>query len=176
MLPEPGVGVQSATLGLAGPKVACITNLTCEVPSLLQLLCRWFRESCAEHIEFTSIQLNLHFSCRRHRDFGNIGTSATKALGDFGGGNLIYWPWDDKETPLGALDEDHAVTLDTRQWCVFDGTKAHQAQPYEGTRVSLVFFQSTAWRWADDDTKWRLAHLGVNLPLDRDGGQSFGCQ
>ena len=88
IIPAGGPGVQSLTLGLAGPSVACITSATNDHPVVFSVLCRWFSESFG-HMFFTSVQVNRYFSCERHRDSGNLGVSAIKALGVFSGGELL---------------------------------------------------------------------------------------
>ena len=67
----------------------------------------------------------------------------TRALGDFVGGQLTYWPNDDGRTPLEELREKDASVVDTRSnYTLFDGRRAHRVEQFEsGERYSLVFLQ-----------------------------------
>ena len=163
VLPVQGVGVESVTLGLAGPRITCITNATKEYPLVFSVLNRWFAQAKLG-IPYTSIQVNRGFSCARHRDRGNYGPSATKALGRFTGGRLLYWPKDNGDFRLNELKEQDAAVVDTRKWFLFDGTRAHEAKSFDGRRISVVFYRSSSWELADEQVAGQLHDLGVNLP------------
>ena len=51
------MGVERVTLGIAGPRIACITNATKEYPLVFSVLNRWFDQSDLG-IPYTSIQVN----------------------------------------------------------------------------------------------------------------------
>jgi len=71
----------------------------------------------------------------------------TRALGDFVGGQLTYWPNDDGRTPLEELREKDASVVDTRSnYTLFDGRRAHRVEQFEsGERYSLVFYSVAGW-------------------------------
>ena len=59
----------------------------------------------------------------------------TGSLGDFVGGNLMYFPDDDGETPLEDLPEKFAESIDTRSsFVLFDGRRAHSVCEFIGER------------------------------------------
>ena len=59
----------------------------------------------------------------------------TGSLGDFVGGNLLYFADDDGETPLEDLPEKFAESLDTRSsFVLFDGRRAHSVCDFIGER------------------------------------------
>ena len=102
---------------------------------------------------FTSISVNFNYAARLHRDGNNAGVSLSRSLGVFTGGELIYWPNDDKRTPLGQLRERDAVVVDTRiNYTLFDGCRGHRVEPFfGGDRYSLVFFTVSGWMSASSD-------------------------
>eukprot|EP00975_Prorocentrum_lima_P063103 12889480-Prorocentrum_lima.AAC.1 len=56
-------------------------------------------------------------------------------FGSVTGGELRVWPKDTKELRAPQLPASQAVDIDVRgQLILFDGTKARQALPAEGTR------------------------------------------
>ena len=61
----------------------------------------------------------------------------TGSLGDFVGGNLLYFADDDGETLLQDLPEKYAESLDTRSsFVLFDGRRAHSVCELIGERYS----------------------------------------
>ena len=64
-----------------------------------------------------------------------------RALGDFVGGELSYWPYDNTRRPLSTLTESGRVTLDAKTNTVLlDGRRGHEVANFEGEHHSLVFF------------------------------------
>jgi len=87
-----------------------------------------------------SISLNFDYGAAVHRDGNNAGPSLARALGDFSGGALCYWPDDDGTTSLKHLP-NRAEVLDTKAgFVLFDGLRAHAVQDFTGERYSMVFF------------------------------------
>ena len=164
VLPSDHTAVRSATLGLAGPRMAVVTNLTMQMPAVFSLLMRWRHESGLGSIACTSIQLNQGFACAKHRDRGNKGPSSIRSLGSHTGGELLYWADDDQTLPAHQLPVKDAVTLDPRCWQTFDGRKAHQTCPFSGNRISVVFYTSTSIRDADSEIVEMLRDLGAVIP------------
>ena len=157
--------VESVTLGMSGPGFAAVTNPTWSAPTVFMLLNVWFQKSAkVDFFGWTSIQVNKNFSCARHRDGGNAGTSFIVAVGDFSGGNLLYWPRDDGSGLVTDLPTDDAICLDPRDWQKFDGRSAHETLPFVGERISLVFYTTSTWRKATEESLNVLRCLGTVLP------------
>merc|ERR1719343_266153 len=96
-----------------------------------------------DRFPFTTICINKDYAAKRHRDNNNCGLSIVRALGNFKGGRLKYWPDDpgSKGIDVSELAESDAVTLDVRGRSVaLDSTKAHEVEAFEGRRYSLVYF------------------------------------
>eukprot|EP00913_Durusdinium_trenchii_P029227 g27397.t1 len=91
---------------------------------------------------FTSISLNINYRAKRHRDKNNSGPSAIAAVGPFQGGELLYWPRDDKSSKVETLQKKDAKVLNIKKKMhFFDGTCAHEVRPFRGgERFSLVYF------------------------------------
>ena len=67
----------------------------------------------------------------------------TKSLGQFTGGQLLYWERDDRSMDVQNADVASAISFDTRREMVlFDGNRCHAVTPFDGERYSLVFFTS----------------------------------
>ena len=153
VLPDGVDFVYSDTLGLTRDRrgTIAVDAYTRERPSVFRFLCEWLKQrrpaELAMDFPFTSISLNYNYAARLHRDGNNAGPSFTRSLGNFTGGELSYWPNDDKRTALEHLRARDAVILDTHiHYSLFDGCRAHKVEPYfGGDRYSLVFFSLNAW-------------------------------
>ena len=101
---------------------------------------------------YTSICINAHFGAALHVDRYNQGTSHVVAGGEYSGGELFVAGGGparmssmfDVRSPSGDIaagEEAKGVDHDVRgAWCCIDPATPHGVQPYNGTRVSLVFF------------------------------------
>ncbi len=91
--------------------------------------------------------------------------SVTKSFGRFSGGKLRYFPDDDGHTPLENMPSKHAHVVDTaRELCLFDGRRAHEVEPFEGFRYSLVYFTQQRYKAAGPESLRALARLGAPNP------------
>ena len=165
VIPDGWSSVQSVTFGLAGPSDVKVSNITWRYPTVFMLLNHWFQQeySCAD-FTYTSIQLNVGFHCKRHRDKGNMGPSVIKSLGTYVGGILLYWKHDDTFGPLHNLHPSEAEKIDTRRWTKFDGRKAHEVTPFECERLSVVYYQLSTWRQAVGMSMKTIRQLGAKAP------------
>jgi len=77
---------------------------------------------------YTTIQVNKNVCSSPHVDKNNVGPSYIIGLGDYTGGDLCI--------------EGKKCNIKNR-WKLFDGTKGHWVEPFDGTRFSLVFFTHT---------------------------------
>jgi len=79
----------------------------------------------------SSIQYNYNNGCKKHRDGKNVGLSYIIAFGDYTGGRLIVYDEDDNPEYIDIKE----------QFFSFNGSKySHEVEPFQGNRVSLVFF------------------------------------
>jgi hypothetical protein len=117
-------------------------------PDFGSLLNRWLLDSIPKDLgaEFvcTSININKNYAGKLHRDGNNVGPSFIKAFGDFQGGELNYFPEDDKSCKLEVLEAEHlsdTVKVDvSKGLLLFDGKRGHWVSDFEGERYTLVFF------------------------------------
>merc|ERR1711957_229781 len=90
-------------------------------------------------------------------DSNNQGLSIVRALGNFQGGKLKYWPNDPgpKVMPdVAALDTSDAECLNVHgQSVVVDSTKAHEVEPFEGKRFSIVYFTIPTYERSGPDVR-----------------------
>ena len=152
VLPEGVDSVYSDTLGLTRDRrgTVAVDAYTRERPGVFRLLCEWLKQrrtaELARDFPFTSISMNYNYAARLHRDGNNAGVSMTRSLGSFQGGELSYWPNDNKTAPLEQLRERDSVKIDTHlHYALFDGCRAHRVEAFRGERYSLVFFSLSAW-------------------------------
>ena len=153
VMPEGVDFVHSDTLGLTRDRRGKIgvDAYTRERPNVFSFLALWIRQrrpaEMVHDFPFTSISLNFNYAARLHRDGNNAGVSLARSICDFSGGQLSYWPNDDKRTDLQELRERDRVIIDTRNnYALFDGCRAHRVEPFSGgDRYSLVFFSLNAW-------------------------------
>merc|ERR1712039_1043071 len=132
----------------------------------------WFLTNRGDEIPddfgFTGININHNYAGRRHRDNGNEGPSAIKAIGNFRGGLLNYFPKDVKKAgrcDVTSLKEEESMPLDlSKQFVLFNGNNAHGVQPFEGDRFSLVFFTTAKWYKTKDPEMKKLKELGFVIP------------
>jgi len=89
-----------------------------------------------------------------------VGPSMIKAFGNFQGGQLNYWPDDNRTLKLEALPEEGKIKQDiSKGLMMFDGNRAHEVDDFTGERYSLVYF--TAPRF------WKLPAEGQKLLKER---------
>ena len=116
----------------------------------------------------TSISVNMDYAAKLHRDSNNCGPSVCKSVGDFEGGRLGYFADDDNTIELPRLKADHkkdAVYLDVKSdFQLFDGNRAHWVEPFEGERLSFVFFCVSKYWKAKRDVLAQLEARGFALP------------
>jgi uncharacterized C2H2 Zn-finger protein len=122
---------------------------------------------------FTSICLNVDYACGLHTDRYNERNAPSYicAVGEFFDGGEL---WIEKEPEL-AREQPHALTIDAAEragvrvdirhrWYAFHGAALpHMTMPYQGYRVSIVWFCAPLHRCASRDLS-RLAALGFRVP------------
>ena len=158
VIPNGSEFVYSDTLGLTKDRrgTIAVDAYTRERPNLFRFLGAWIRQrrptELVHDFPFTSISLNYNYAARLHRDGNNAGVSLTRSVGSFKGGELSYWPNDNKTSPLEQLREKDSVRIDTRaNYALFDGCRGHRVEPFTGERYSLVFFSLNVWERGPKD-------------------------
>merc|ERR1740121_1005148 len=174
VLPEGVKAVHSDTLDVLRMRDGTyrIFDPTTRYEHVTKLLCQWFLtskdSSIPEDFGFTGININHNYAGRRHRDNGNEGPSAIKAIGKFSGGKLNYFPKDVKKAgrcQVEKLDPSDSIALDlSKEFAFFNGNNAHGVQPFKGNRFSLVFFTTSKFYKVKDKEMRTLARLGFHVP------------
>merc|ERR1719326_2681101 len=91
-----------------------------------------------------------------------------KAFGDFTGGELNYWPSDDKKKPLEEFDDKGKVTLIIREnLLLFDGNRGHCVNSFSGERYTFVFFSIRTWNKAPKDEAAEAVKSGIHMPTEK---------
>lgn len=177
VLPEGVKTVHSDTIGVLKMRDGTyrIFDPTTRYENVTKLLCQWFvtnkGKDLPEDFGFTGININHNYAGRRHRDNGNEGPSAIKALGAFTGGRLNYFPKDFKKpgrVDVDSLDPKESIALDlSKKVTFFCGNNAHGVQPFQGDRFSLVFFTTSKfWKIKDKEVD-TLKRLGFQVPTEK---------
>jgi len=130
-----------------------VTEVTKRYPNFGRLLCRWLKDNLPNEVKgkfvCSAINLNANYGAVLHRDGNNEGPSIIRAFGNFKGGALRYWPQDRKPAKAKATVRPKLETLQRkdskifdiyRRTLVFDGTRGHSVEPFQGVRYSVVFF------------------------------------
>jgi hypothetical protein len=174
VLPEGVKTIHSDTLGVLRMRDGTyrIFDPTTRYQHVTKLLCQWFRAELGNDIPddfgFTGININHNYAGRRHRDNGNEGPSAIKAIGKFTGGKLNYFPKDVKKPgriDVAALDPADSIASDlSKKFVFFNGNNAHGVQPFGGERFSLVFFTTSKFWKVKDKEMTTLKGLGFKIP------------
>merc|ERR1712187_808577 len=114
--PEGQHFVFSDTLGLVSDRKGNImpTKYPLAYPNVTKVVCDFLTENLPKDIpefSFTGINVNKNYAGKRHRDCNNWGPSIIKAIGNFTGGNLNYYPNDDRERALEDLPASDRVNI-----------------------------------------------------------------
>lgn len=178
VLPEGAKFVHSDTLGVLRIRNGTyrIFDPTTRYPSVTRLLCQWFLTNKGKDIPnkfgFTGISINCNYAARRHRDNGNEGPSAIRAMGKFSAGQLDYFPKDTKapnRCDVTALDANQSVCFDvSKKFVLFNGNNAHGVRQFKGNRYSLVFFTTSKFFKIKKKEVDTLKKLGFKTPTVRE--------
>merc|ERR1719362_2752925 len=177
VMPEGQRWGHSDTLGIVRLRTGSfgVTSATQEYPHVTQMLNTWLKARCPAEVggDFpcTSISLNCNYAARRHRDGNNAGPSMIKACGNFTGGQLAYFPDDDRSGPVEDLCHDDRIVLDIKEGlALFDGCRGHEVDDFEGERFSLVFFSAGKfWNMSQEQHEF-LEECGFSVPHSQDLG------
>jgi len=174
VLPEGLKTVHSDTLGVLRMRDGSyrIFDPTTRYAHVTKLVCQWFLSNKGSEIPddfgFTGININHNYAGKRHRDNGNEGPSAIKAIGKFTGGKLNYFPMDVKKPgrrDVTELEPKESIAMDlSKRFVLFNGNNAHGVQPFCGNRFSLVFFTTSKFFKVKNKEMDALKRLGFKVP------------
>ncbi len=160
-------GIISVSLALVRNKITKglqVSTKTAEMRDVCMLLGRWACIDGVDAVPFTSMTLNKDYNAGRHRDENNSGPSLVRGLGNFQGGDLLYWP-NDPHGSIASLKESDACVCDVRNCFVpILGRCAHEVTPFTGTRYSIVFYCVEGWKGAEDSVRQILELSGFRWP------------
>jgi len=163
--------VWSDTLGLLRDRLGDIhlTKPTKGYPEVTMVINKYLQDRLpaeAQSFKWTSLNLNCNYAAKLHRDGNNFGPSMIKAFGDFSGGELNYWPEDDRTADkLEGLKEKDKVQLDLKGGlALFNGNCGHSVNDFTGSRYSIVYFTIGAYNNAPQEAKDGLEDLGFKVP------------
>ena len=84
-------------------------------------------------IEYTSIQFNKNYRCKKHIDGNNMGESSIIGLGNYTGGELLVY-YDGPDNAPKKIDIKG-------KFFKFNGSQYyHETAPFEGERHTLVYY------------------------------------
>ena len=163
-----GEGI-SQTLGIVSKRCLApdISRHTWLHPKLFYFLQEFGKKYVMPHISYTSIQVNVNFSCKKHKDVNNVGNSYIVAFGDFVGGDLTI--------------EDKRYDI-KEKGLLFNGSELeHCTEPFLGNRISIVYHSlMPISRWGtmipqianfesflDEGGQWKLRRLSDGKILDK---------
>ena len=107
------------------------------------------------HINWTSVQVNVNFSCAPHKDIGNLGDSYIVGIGNYVNGELVI--------------EGAPYNINYRGLLFNGSEKTHYTKDWSGHRISLVYhtlepktrFGGIVPAWSDYEAiehegKWKM--------------------
>ncbi len=148
---------QSNTLGIVSKRSLPpdLSRISWAHPRLFFLLMQFAEKHVLPHVTFTSVQVNHNYTCKPHKDVGNVGDSFIIAFGDFVGGELCI--------------EDINYNINGRG-LLFDGSEhLHWTRDWVGERFSLVFHtikprfpmvrEISDYDAVEHEGKWKIAYM-----------------
>ena len=131
------------------------------------------RRRDASSFRWSTVVVNQDLKSSRHRDSNNAGKSAIVALGRHSGGQLRWWPGDNRTKPLTTLIVGDSVLLPVKnQLQFFDGRRAHETMKFSGKRTSIIWFACDVKQKVAKDVQETAEALHFRLPesIVRPGG------
>ncbi|CAJ1421142.1 unnamed protein product [Effrenium voratum] len=149
------------------------TRLLPRVTRLLTLL----GETMDPTFRYTSMQCNSMYSARLHVDKNNHGPSQIIGLGPYTGGELWVYQEEGGNIPMVVTEPLRGYPHLTvgkviygrlhsirNAWFSFDGRVPHSAMPFEGDRLSIVYFTRSGAGSMLPQLREALEDLGVRVP------------
>lgn len=134
-------------------------------PKLHKLLDEFGQKYVRQHCNWTSVQVNVNFSCAAHKDIGNIGDSYIIGLGNYVNGELVI-----EDFPYDIL----------YRGLLFNGSeRLHWTKDWTGYRITLVYhslepkarFGRAVPAWSDfqaiqdEFNRWKIKRLSDGMLL-----------
>ena len=136
--------------------------------SIDHVILKWMWAKCPEGMSkhsFTSVTINSNFSARIHRDRNNSGLSLITVIGNYTGGNLLYWEDDDNKMSLDEVSTHEPQVVDLKdQVFLMNGKCAHAVEAFEGTRYSIVLYTSSKYQKLNEEAVEVLKQKGYKWP------------
>eukprot|EP00933_Yihiella_yeosuensis_P035971 TRINITY_DN2966_c0_g2_i1.p1 TRINITY_DN2966_c0_g2~~TRINITY_DN2966_c0_g2_i1.p1 ORF type:complete len:487 (-),score=123.84 TRINITY_DN2966_c0_g2_i1:185-1645(-) len=171
VLPNGRDWVWSDTIGLLRDRMGDIhlTRPTERYPEVTKLVNKYLTDRLPKEVsdfKWTSINLNCDYAAKLHRDGNNFGPSFISAVGDFTGGELCYFPEDDRQCDkLERLPQSKKVQLPIKDsLALFNGNCGHSVNDFKGNRFSIVYFTCGCYDLAPKICKDNLEKLGFSYP------------
>lgn len=155
--PEGGL---SQCLGTVGKRCLPpdLSRVSWAHPYLHKLLNDFGNKHVLKHINWTSVQINVNYSCLAHKDIGNLGNSYIIGLGNYVNGELVI--------------EDAPYNINYRGLLFNGSERLHYTKDWSGHRITLVYhtlegkarFGGIVPAWSDyeailDEGKWKIRRL-----------------
>jgi hypothetical protein len=145
-----------------------VTSATLRYPAVPRIIAKWLRDRSTPEMAgfgWTSLNLNCNYAAALHRDKNNFGPSMIKGFGDFQGGELCYFPEDDKKVQLELLPDNQKVCLQIRDGlAMFNGNCGHYVQDFKGERFSVVYFTLGCHAKLSAKVRGQLEEIGFVPP------------
>jgi len=175
VMPDGHAFVHSDTIGMIKMSTCERTLLTLgtkRYPEFTQVITQWLRDHLPAELKdkfaYTSVNINKNYAGKLHRDGNNCGPSFIKAFGNFKGGELNYWPSDNKKTALEDFAAKDKITVNLKDnLLLFDGNRGHFVNSFKGNRFSLVFFSIRTWNKVPKEDAKKAARCGIPLPTKK---------
>ena len=108
-----------------------------------------------------NVQTSIHFIDnqfkffgKNHRDRNNSGLSLITSIGNYTGGNLLYWEDDDHKMSLDEVAKHEPQIVDLKdQAFLMNGQCAHAVEAFEGTRYSIVLYSCSKYPKLSNENK-----------------------
>lgn len=157
----------SQTLGIVGKRCLPpdLSRQSWLHPRLHKLLDDFGQKYVKPHINWTSVQVNVNYSCLAHKDIGNIGDSYIIGLGNYTNGELVI--------------EDAPYNINYRGLLFNGSERLHWTKDWTGHRITLVYhtleprarFGLRVPSWSDfeaiqtEDGLWKIKRLSDGMLL-----------
>ena len=136
-------GIRTGTTGQRDARQACFgtvkyqqrvkeSGVTIKYPRIMPLL-KKIMDSHNPGFQFTNVYVNRNTVCKKHTDSKNVGVTLLIGFGDYTGGNTVLY-----------INNEPVKCNINGSSLIFDGSVIpHESEPFEGTRYSVVFFNTS---------------------------------
>eukprot|EP00971_Amphidinium_carterae_P071955 1422853-Amphidinium_carterae.1 len=179
---------RSALYGLHLTRGRDITRSCYDNPEVLQALHQIAMTRPQSRVDhpYAAIQITMsepHQGLPAHRDAGNVGKSDIIGLGNYINGELwVASANGQHKLPSSLFPMHQTLPADSRRgswhsinhrWYTFNGHNFHASKPYEGERISVIYFVPSGVEQADRTLHEELRRLGFPIPTHPDRASSW---